>query len=175
MLATASDDQVREYLNSLREGERVIETGQSCMTGRKGTVYIKDKYPCVLWDKLPGDTGQMGTSATWGTRRVSDTVKKPNIESAAVVARVISRLLKKAGFTMADTSDKYRWTEGFHVHRLGYSNTVIVDYNFKTLNHEQHRAKIREERLKAHNFLSERGYEFDPKYPGLLYINCERD
>jgi len=168
-----SDEQVRKYLKSLKEGERVIETGQSGMTGRKGTVYLKkdDGSPCVMWDLLPGDEGRMGTSATWGTRRIL----KPNIESAAVVARVISRLLKKAGFLMSNTSDKYRWTEGFHVHRLGYSNTVIVDYHFKTLDHDLFRNKIREERQKAHLFLSERGYEFDPNYSGLLYINCERD
>jgi hypothetical protein len=69
---TLNNDQVREYLRSLREGERVVETGQSCMTGRQGVVYIKDNLPCVKWDKLPGDTGQMGTSATWGTRRIGE-------------------------------------------------------------------------------------------------------
>jgi len=107
---------------------------------------------------------------------VNDTVKKPDVYSAAVVARVISRRLKKAGMKMADTSHKYYWTEGFHVHRLGYSNTVIVNYHFKLerFDHSQ-RIKIREELEKARTFLSELGYEFDPQYPGLLYINCEKD
>lgn len=67
-----TDDQVREYLLSLKEGERVVETGQSCMTGRQGVVYIKNNLPCVMWDKLPDDTGRMGTSATWGTRRIEE-------------------------------------------------------------------------------------------------------
>ncbi len=67
-----TDDDVREYLRGLQADERVVETGQSCMTGRTGTVYIKDGLPCVRWDKLPGDTGQMGTSATWGTRRIKE-------------------------------------------------------------------------------------------------------
>lgn len=26
----------------------------------------------VKWDKLPGEAGQLGTSATWGTRRLED-------------------------------------------------------------------------------------------------------
>ena len=72
-----NDDEVREYLRSLKPGERVIETGQSCMTGRKGTVYISENEMtkgsiCVRWDKLPGENGTMGTSATWGTRRLAD-------------------------------------------------------------------------------------------------------
>ncbi len=70
-------EQVQEYLRSLQPGERVIETGSSCMTGRTGTVYISENTMtkgsiCVKWDALPGDTGQMGTAATWGTRRISD-------------------------------------------------------------------------------------------------------
>ena len=27
---------------------------------------------CVLWDKQFGQDGQMGTSVTWGTRRIED-------------------------------------------------------------------------------------------------------
>ena len=73
-----TDEEIREYLNSLEVDERVIETGQSCMTGRKGTVYISQNpgktfgSKCVMWDALPGDTGKMGTAVTWGTRRISD-------------------------------------------------------------------------------------------------------
>ena len=79
---------------------------------------------------------------------------------------------------MVDKSDRHRWTEGFHVHRLGVSNIVIVDYHLRTNDMPAYRAKCREEREKARAFLTERGYEFDPAYmveTNLLYINCERD
>jgi len=40
-----------------------------------GTVYISKNNGgglCVLWDKQFGQDGQMGTSVTWGTRRIED-------------------------------------------------------------------------------------------------------
>lgn len=59
-----------EYLRSLKEGERVIELGKSCMTGSLGTVYInKDGVICVMWET---EEGKMGTSVTHGTRRLND-------------------------------------------------------------------------------------------------------
>ncbi len=66
-----TEDQIGEYLNSLKPGEHVIETGRSCMTGKKGVVYIGEGRMskgtiCVLWE------GGLGTSATWGTRRLAD-------------------------------------------------------------------------------------------------------
>ena len=72
-----TDDEVMAYLKTLKVGERVIEVGQSCMTGKKGTVYISENEMtkgsiCVRWDAWPGETSRMGTSATWGTRRISD-------------------------------------------------------------------------------------------------------
>lgn len=100
---------------------------------------------------------------------------KPNIDSAAVVARVIALLLRSAGFVMANKSNRFRWTEGFHAHRLGVSRTVIVDYHCQSNDMAALQAKCREEREKARVFLTERGYEFDPAYLGLLYINCIRD
>jgi hypothetical protein len=72
-----NNDQVKDYLNGLQVDERVIETGESCMTGRTGTVYISQNEAtkgaiCAMWDCLPGEDGRMGTSVTWGTRRISD-------------------------------------------------------------------------------------------------------
>lgn len=66
-----TDDEVRAYLNGLKPGEKVIETGNSCMRGKTGVVYIgKSKISmgtvCVRW------SDGTGTSATWGTRRISD-------------------------------------------------------------------------------------------------------
>jgi len=60
------------YMTSLKPGEKVIEMGESCMKGIKGEVYLSKEAGhglCVLWD-LP--EGKMGTSVTWGTRRISD-------------------------------------------------------------------------------------------------------
>ncbi len=64
---------VLAYITSLKSGEKVIETGESCMKGKKGVVYLKlhafgrDKHDvCVMWE------GKMGTSVTWGTRRVTN-------------------------------------------------------------------------------------------------------
>lgn len=67
-----------DYLKSLKVGERVIETGRSCMRGATGVVYRsknKGTYRamCVLWD-LPD--GKMGTSITHGTRRITDVLKE---------------------------------------------------------------------------------------------------
>ena len=98
----------------------------------------------------------------------------PNIRSASVTARVISRMLKKAGFTMADTSNNYKWTEGFHVKSLGFSNTVCVDYYTPNrLTQQEYIEMMRENIEKARTLLLEKGYEFDPKYAHSLYINCE--
>lgn len=68
-------DAARKYLNTLKEGERVIETSRSAFWNRHGTVYIKSEPEggvCVLWDPDEGETARMGTSVTWGTRRLSD-------------------------------------------------------------------------------------------------------
>jgi len=64
----------REYLDSLRPGERVVETGQSCKAGQQGTVYVSRLTGniCVMWDEIPGDGGRVVTIVTHGTRRVSD-------------------------------------------------------------------------------------------------------
>jgi hypothetical protein len=64
--------EVMAYLKSLKPGEEVIETGSSCMTGKTGVVYesTSDGGTCVKWDLKDGT--YMGTSVTWGTRRISD-------------------------------------------------------------------------------------------------------
>ena len=54
-----NEQETKEYLNALQPGESVVETGDNCMIGAKGEV-------CVMWEI------KMGTSVTWGTRRISD-------------------------------------------------------------------------------------------------------
>ena len=65
-------DEIRAYINNLKEGERVVETSRSCMYNKKGTVYINEGGGvCVMWD-LDAAGNRMGTSATGGTRRLSE-------------------------------------------------------------------------------------------------------
>lgn len=61
---------VRAYLNTLQVGERVVETSIGhAYHGITGTVYKNsDGYLCVSWDTVP----VMGTSVTYGTRRMAD-------------------------------------------------------------------------------------------------------
>lgn len=82
-------------------------------------------------------------------------------EKAAATARAISRLLRKAGFQMADTSDRYKWTPGFYVHRIGLSRwRVAVGYHFA----DQYKSHSdREHIAKAREFLKSKGYQLDDR------------
>ncbi len=65
-----TDEEVRTYLRALKPGEQVVETGESCMKGKRGIVYLSENEStkgsiCVRWED------GMGTSATWGTRRIN--------------------------------------------------------------------------------------------------------
>lgn len=75
MKATEKNIYGLRYLKSLKEGERVIETGMCATWGAIGVVYkskVKGHGMCVMWN-LP--EGQMGTSITHGTRRVTDVLR----------------------------------------------------------------------------------------------------
>jgi len=68
-------EQLIAFIKSLKPGDRMIETEKSsCLYGRKGTVYISKSNggTCILWDKMPGEDGQMGTSVTHGARLVNE-------------------------------------------------------------------------------------------------------
>lgn len=71
---TTTGEKLRAYILGLQPGERVIELGESGMKGRQGTVYVSHDRGdvCVLWDRLDGEDGQLGTSATGGTRRLTE-------------------------------------------------------------------------------------------------------
>jgi hypothetical protein len=102
--------------------------------------------------------------------------KTPNLESAVVTARVISRLMRKAGFLMANTDDRHRWTEGFHVSRVGCSQHISIGYHteghmFPPAPDVQARRSEAWKKLEA--FLTERGYIRDTGYSGY-WIKCER-
>lgn len=66
-----------EYFKSLQEGDEVIECSNSAMHMTRGVVYINQAGArCVRWtlgENFGSDSGkQMGTSITWGTRKISD-------------------------------------------------------------------------------------------------------
>lgn len=69
------------YISALKPGERVVECGECATKGAKGTVFLsKDGGGvCVMWE-LPANKWQaackMGTSVTWGTRRIADLVEE---------------------------------------------------------------------------------------------------
>lgn len=78
--------------------------------------------------------------------------------SASGTARSVSKAMRRAGFLMADTSQR-KWTEGVHVSRVGYSNLVNVDYYVpETLGVEANRARRREERAKILAWLASQAY-----------------
>ena len=71
------EKEIGEYLDGLKAGERVIETSNTMMKGIEGTVYISTEgmskdCVCVLWETTEMFGAKMGTSATWGTRRITE-------------------------------------------------------------------------------------------------------
>lgn len=65
---------LRGYILSMKDGERVREMGKSALTGLEGTIYHNaEGVTCIMWDREPGDEGQMGTSFTGGARRINPT------------------------------------------------------------------------------------------------------
>ena len=87
--AQMSDEQFRKYVSSLKVGERVIETGKSCMAGAVGTVYIWTNEEtcgskCVMWG-WPKDVATLGTSVTHGTRRIKEVLDMFNTRAAPAV------------------------------------------------------------------------------------------
>jgi hypothetical protein len=111
-----SDDEIRAYLNSLQDGEEVIETGESCMTGKTGIVYTSTneatKGKCVKWED------GMGTSVTWGTRRLSDTGKevanaKQWRQQMAEPYDTIHKLTAMFGLTDIEPSEDGKIVAGF--------------------------------------------------------------
>ena len=56
-------------------------------------------------------------------------MNKPNLDSAAVTARVISKILLRHDFPRAAVRHRYLTSEGFVVHRVGYAPIVHVGYH----------------------------------------------
>jgi hypothetical protein len=63
-----NDQEFRTYVEGLKVGERVIETGMSGTYGWTGTIYISETHggKCVMWDEENG--GDTTTSLCWSRR-----------------------------------------------------------------------------------------------------------
>ena len=99
------------------------------------------------------------------------TVRVPDTYSAATTARVISRMLRRAGFPMARNGKERRRAPGVYAARVGYSNLVSVGYNTAGRWLPADREKAREVMAKAREFLAGKGYRLDDRG----YITCEVD
>ena len=70
-----SIEEFRAFVETLQVGERMIERGQSMMTGETGTV-VMSRTPghgkCVKWDTKFREGSGMVTSITGGTRRLQE-------------------------------------------------------------------------------------------------------
>lgn len=71
------EQEIQEYLGNLKPGERVVETSPGMMHNIEGTVYLSEEGMskgclCVLWETKKMFGGKMGTSTTWGTRRLTE-------------------------------------------------------------------------------------------------------
>ena len=100
-------------------------------------------------------------------------MKTPDVYSAAVTARVISRMLKKAGFKMSSKADPKTLTEGIYANRLGCSNFVVVDYwiprSWSVTTLPETKAHGKAERQRALDLLVSKGYVLN----SIGYVICE--
>ena len=100
-------------------------------------------------------------------------MKTVQLDSAAVVARTVSRILRQHGFQKADTSNRHYWTEGFYVHRVGYSSSVNVNYHIphgRYLSLDNDREARWSKVAQMREVLFELGYKFS--HPKAIYIEC---
>lgn len=73
-IQTSWSGAVALYIGELPEGSLVVETGESCMQGRRGEVVFNTERGTnsVRWDRLPDEPGTTSwcqqTSITWGSR-----------------------------------------------------------------------------------------------------------
>lgn len=98
----------------------------------------------------------------------------PNVYSAAVTARVLSRRLRKAGFLMSGKEGD-RLSEGLYVNRVGCSRSVCIDYYIPNYMMATAELKVKAQNVmtSVKKWLVENNYPLDPNTSGLWVI-CER-
>lgn len=103
-------------------------------------------------------------------------MKTVNLDSAASVARAISRRLRKAGLLMSVTTGK-AMSEGLYVHRVGCGNLVSVNYWLRGRPTEEEGARRNDAMKSAERILEEAGYPFNRPYSQTtgLYVTCLAD
>jgi hypothetical protein len=89
----------------------------------------------------------------------------PKLESAAVTARAISRILKEHGFPKADY-----WREGYYVRRVGHSRSVSVDWHIPHYQPDKDRTEKELKVAQMREVLFELGYL--SSHPKAIYIEC---
>ena len=92
--------------------------------------------------------------------------RRPN--SAAAMARLLSRILKEDGFEKTDGAPKWE-KDGFYVHRVGHSNTVCVDYYIFRIS-DSYSCRRRSKVAQMREVLFELGYI--SSQPRAIYIEC---
>jgi hypothetical protein len=98
-------------------------------------------------------------------------MKKPYLGSAAVVARMVSKILKESGYQKWSAASGIRQLEGFYVHRVGYSGTVHVSYHADNPWSKEGRNYKRSKVAQIRELLFELGYV--SKHPTAIYIECQ--
>ena len=165
------------------ESAGLLATIQSEPLRPEMVVYVRD---------ADGDGRRVTVNANGHRTRVYEKLRKPDAHrvalavvdmlmtvpanrlpySAADTARTVSRILRRAGLPMADKSNKYRWTEGLHVFRVGCSQYVSVSYHGETLRHTVESREIARQTLAAaRELLESKGYVLDKQD----YIECRRE
>jgi len=98
-------------------------------------------------------------------------MKKPYLGSAAVVARMVSKILKESGYQKWSAASGIRQLEGFYVHRVGYSGTVHVGYHADNPWSKEGRSHEHSKLLQMREALFECGYI--SSHPTSIYIECQ--
>ncbi len=80
---------------------------------------------------------------------------------AAGVARHVSRLLRAAGLTMSKKLDRWTWTDGLHVSRVGCGSDVSIGYYQRYGFRRSDQTDILEAARKT---VEDAGYTIDDRY-----------
>lgn len=81
-------DELVRYIGTMKDGEIVKETGKSCLHGCLGEIYHnEDGNTCVMWKT---EEGQIGTSFTHGTRRMTDIDTQDELAASLAAREPIS-------------------------------------------------------------------------------------
>ncbi len=94
-------------------------------------------------------------------------MKKPNLDHPMAVARAMTNLLRRHGFTVANRARGKKETAGFYVHRLGCTNRVALSWNYDLdaprVGRYENAQTIAEQTKAVREFFVQRGYILDER------------